>query len=127
MLGRRVGAAFAQTAMIAALVVRLLMSQDLEPFLAIASPSFREEARRYEAATLAEIERVRAIPGPVACTAATVCYRVGKPFVYDGFWVSQFVAKGRWTAEAAADAVRRRGIRFEEISDKVKLDKKRFF
>jgi hypothetical protein len=126
-LARRIGVALAQTAMIAALVVRLIASQDLEQFLVIASPSFREEARQYEASTLAEVARVREIPGPVVCTAMTVCYRAGKPFVYDGFWVSQFVAKGRWTAEAVADAVRRRGIRFEEMPDRVTLDKKRLF
>ncbi len=126
-LARRFGAAFAQTAMIAALVVRLLMAQELEPFLAIASPSFREEARQHEAATLAEIARVHEIPGPVACTEMTVCYRAGKPFVYDGFWIEQFIAKGRWTEGGVADAVRSRGIRFEEITAKTQLGKKRLF
>jgi hypothetical protein len=44
-----------------------------------------------------------------------VCYRAGKAFVYDQYWVEQFIAKGRWTKEAVEQVVREKGIRFESI------------
>jgi hypothetical protein len=126
-LAKRYGPGAMQTAMIATLVLRLLLSQQLEPYLVLASPAFREESRQNAAAVNAEIARVRAVPGPVSCSIMTVCYRAGKAFVYDPFWMEQRVAKGRWSKEAAERAVQEKGIRFEAGDIGLMRQKKRLF
>jgi hypothetical protein len=126
-LAKRFGSSAMQTAMIAVLALRLLLSQQLEPYLVLASPAFRKESRQHATAMNAEIARVRAIPGPVSCAIMTVCYRAGKAFVYDDFWMWQRVAKGQWTKEAAEKAIAEKGIRFEEDETSLIREKKRLF
>jgi hypothetical protein len=126
-LAKRYGSGAMQTVMIAVLVLRLLLSQQLEPYLVLTSSAFREELRQNAAAMNAEIARVRAIPGPVSCSIMTVCYRAGKAFVYDGFWMEQRAAKGGWTKEAAESAIREKGIRFEDADMGLIREKKRLF
>jgi 6-pyruvoyl-tetrahydropterin synthase related domain len=116
-----------RTAMVAVLVLRLLLSQQLEFLLVLTSPSFREQVRQHAAAMSAEIDRVRSIPGAVSCWPITVCYRAGKAFVYDQYWVPQLIATGRWSKEAVEQAIQERGIRFEEIAPSVSVGKKRLF
>jgi hypothetical protein len=112
-LGQRYRASAIQTFMVAVLVLRLLLSQQLESYLVLASAAFRDEAPRAASAINAEIARVASIPGPVACSVMTVCYRAGKAFVYDSFWMEQRLAKGRWSKDAAEKAIEEKGIRFE--------------
>ena len=126
-VAKRYGEGAVQTAMIAVLVLRLLMSQQLESYLVFVSPAFREEIRHNAHETDAEIARVKAMPGPVSCSVMTVCYRAGKAFVYDGFWMDQLVAKGKWTKDAVDAAVRERGIRFEANDAAAGRQKKRLF
>jgi hypothetical protein len=126
-LAKRYGASALQTAMIAVLVLRLLLSQQLEPYLVLTSPAFRGESRQNAAAMNAGIARVASIPGPVSCSIMTVCYRAGKAFVYDGFWMEQRIAKGRWTKEAAEKAIEEKGIRFEDSDIGLVREKKRLF
>jgi hypothetical protein len=121
----RVGAM--QTAMIAVLVLRLLLSQQLEPYLVLTSKAFREESRQAASAVNAAITRIAAIPGPVSCSVMTVCYRAGKAFVYDGFWMEQRVAKGQWTKEAAEKVIEEKAIRFENNDIGLATEKKRLF
>jgi hypothetical protein len=126
-LARRYGSGAMQTAMIVVLVLRLLLSQQLEPYLVLTSSAFREELRQNAAAVDAEIVRVRTIPGLVSCSTMTVCYRAGKAFVYDRFWMEQRVAKGEWTKDAAERAIREKGIRFEDGEIGLTRAKKRLF
>jgi hypothetical protein len=126
-LAERHKAGALQTAMIAVLVLRLLLSQQLEPYLVLTSPAFHEEARRNAVAMNAEIARIRAIPGPVSCDVMTACYRAGKGFVYDSFWMQQRVAKGGWTMETAEKAAKEKGIRFETGDPSLIHEKKRLF
>ena len=75
---------------------------------------------------ISEAARIRAMPGNVDCWPLAVCYRAGKAFVYDQYWVGQHIATGRWTKEAVEQFVREKGIRFESIEG-VGIDKKRLF
>jgi hypothetical protein len=122
---RRFGLGAMRSAMIAVLVLRLLLSQQLEPYLVLFSPSFRDEVRQIAAAMSAESSRVASIPGPVSCSVMTACYRGGKSFVYDPFWTEQGIAKQRLTVEGVDGAVKDRAIRFEAIDPHAILDKKR--
>lgn len=126
-LAKRYGANALQAAMIAVLALRLLLSGQIEPYLVLVSPSFRQEFRERAAVMDAEAERLRAIPGNVYCWPMSASYRAGKPFAYDNYWVSQLIAKGRWTTDAVAEAIRARGIRFEAADSRVALEKKRLF
>jgi hypothetical protein len=126
-LADRFGTGAVQTAVVAILVLRLLLSQQLEPYLVLTSPSYREEVRQNAAVMDAEIARVRAIPGAVNCSVMTVCYLAGKAFVYDGFWMGQLTAKGKRTKSGIEQAVEDKGIRFEDIDTRVVREKKRLF
>ncbi len=135
MAGDGVGEGFAgsvgrrawRTSLVAVLVLRLALSQNPEPYLAIASPAFRDAVRAHAHVIDSEVTRIRAIPGAVSCWPMTACYRAGKAFVYDQYWVPQFVATGAWTQEAVDRAVRERGIRFEQIDPRASVDKIRLF
>jgi Dolichyl-phosphate-mannose-protein mannosyltransferase len=126
-IAKRFGTGALQTAIIAVLVLRLLLSQQLEPYLVLASSPFRAESQQNLDALNAEIARIKSIPGPVSCSIMTVCYRAGKAFVYDAFWMDQLVAKDKWTKEAVEQAVRDRGIRFEVNDSGASREKKRLF
>jgi hypothetical protein len=125
-LAKRFGTGAVQAAVIAVLVLRLLLWMRSEPYLVLISPSFREEVRQHERTMTSEVERIRAIPGNVNCWPLAVCYRAGKAFVYDQYWVEQFIATGRWTKEAVEQAVQEKGIRFESIEG-VGIGKKLLF
>ena len=60
-----------------------------------------------------EIARVRALPGPVACSLQNICYLAGKAFVFNDFTVEQRLLLGRARKEDILNATR--GIRFETI------------
>ncbi len=126
-IARRFGTAAVQTAIIAVLAARLVASQQLEPYLTLTSPSFRDETRQNQVIMDRETGRIKAIPGPVSCSVMTVCYRAGKAFVYEEFWVPQLIATGKWTKEAVGRAIAARGIRFEEIDPRANREKKRLF
>lgn len=126
-IAKRFSAAKVQAAMLGVLVLRLLLGQDLEPYLVLASSAFRQEVRLKEAAMEAEVARIRSIPGAVSCSAMIVCYWAGKAFVYDDFWVGQKIATGKLKAEEERRLVQDRDIRFEMIDEKAMLGKKRLF
>jgi hypothetical protein len=126
-LARRFSVAQIQRAIIAVLVLRLLLSQHLEPYLMLFSPEFRQEAAQKADVMNSEVERVRAIPGAVSCSNMTVCFRAGKTFVYDPFWVGQKLATGTSSQAQMDDAVARAQMRFETIDPKLAIEKKRLF
>ena len=123
---KRFGAGAVQATIIAVLVLRLLLWMRSEPYLVLISPSFRDDVRQHERTMASEVARIRAIPGNVDCWPLAVCYRAGKAFVYDQYWVEQLIATGRWTKEAVAQVVQEKGIRFESIEG-VGIDKKLLF
>lgn len=85
---------------LAILIARLLLSLRGEPYLLLASPQFRDTVRQADAVAEAEAARIAAMPGNVACLIPLVCYRAGKPYVYDIFSMNQQVLNGQMTAEA---------------------------
>ena len=124
---RRFTPSAVRTAIVSLLLLRLVLWNQYESYLVLASPSFREECHQHSIALNNEVLRIRAIPGPVACEPATVCYRAGKAFVYERYWVQQLIATGRWTEEAIDKAIRERGIRVEMMSPSLMLPKRRLF
>jgi hypothetical protein len=126
-LARRFGVVQAQRVMIAVLILRLVLAQGAEPYLAIFSQDFRADVRQKISIMNREVERIRAIPGPVSCASMTVCYRAGKAFAYDPFWVRQKLATGKMSREQIDDAITRAGIRFEVIDPNLWIEKKRLF
>ena len=127
-LAKRSGATALQAAVLAVLVLRLVLGENLEPYLLLTSPAFRQDVRLKEAAMEAEVSRIKAIPGVVACKPLmTACYRAGKPFVYDEFWVDQMIATGKLTEIALTRSIHNHGIHFEQIDEKAVLGKRRAF
>jgi hypothetical protein len=126
-LAKRFGVAQTQRAVIAILVLRLLLVQRAEPYLALYSQAFQQEVGEKLLVMQSEIERIKAIPGPVACSTMTVCYRAGKPFLYDPFWVEQKLATGVLSREQVDNTIIKAGIRFEQINPELLFKKNRLF
>jgi hypothetical protein len=57
----------------------------------------------------------------------TVCYRAGKPFLHDVYWVGQFVATGIRTREEVERTLTEKGIRFEDIDPRTAFGKQKLF
>lgn len=102
-------------AVVLILIVRLLVSGKMAPYLLVASPEFRAELRERAAITQREIARIAAIPGPVICSVAMVCRWAGKPFLYDGFFVGQSIATGRRSQEDVDRLRQALGARHESV------------
>jgi len=118
-LAKHLGVGRLETAVIAVLLLRLAISQNLEPYYLFFSSDFRLGIMQRVEVTNAEIERIRDMPGPVSCSIMTVCYRAGKSFVFDRFWVEEKLATGTATREEVSDAIAKAGIRFELIPRQV--------
>ena len=102
----------------ALMLARLVASFKTGPYLAIASPAFRAEVARNAQVMTREAARVAAIPGAVQCSVMTVCYRAGKPFVFDDFAIGQRVRKGRLSAEQLDRQLGAQSIRFETVDER---------
>jgi transcription initiation factor TFIIIB Brf1 subunit/transcription initiation factor TFIIB len=100
----------------------LLASTRLEPYLVLTSPEYRSLFPAGVTVMNQEIARIRAMPGPVACTIAAVCRLAGKPFVLDRFAMEQRVKAGRWTAAELDARLRAGGIRVEPIDPRASAD-----
>ncbi|MGO9461551.1 MAG: hypothetical protein ACLPWS_20350 [Rhodomicrobium sp.] len=126
-IARRFSGGAARVTIVAVLLLRLVLSQHYEFYLVLASPSFREDYRQHAAALNAEIARIRSIPGPVSCQPISLCYRAGKDFVYERYWVQQLIATGRLTQDAVDQAIPERGIRFEAADPSIWVRKRLLF
>ena len=111
--GRKLGFKGAKIVLLLVLGLRITLTENLAPFRVLTSPQFHGEAQVNTVAFNREVERVASIPGPVSCSIMTVCYRAKKPFVFNSFWTSQFVATGRLTSEGVQKLADSQGIRFE--------------
>jgi uncharacterized protein YqgC (DUF456 family) len=112
----------ARLAILAVLVARLLASTRMEAYLLPTSAEYRSLFPAGAAVMQQEVARIRAIPGPVACTIAAVCRQAGKPFVLDRFAMEQRIKTGRWTAAEVDARVQAAGIRNEPIDPRASAD-----
>jgi hypothetical protein len=102
LFARRFGMAGTRFTILAVLLVRLLLSNRVEPLLVVASADYRKAFHDNAASFAREVERVRATPGVVACSIASVCRRAGAPFVYDAFAVERRLQAGTFNAAELA-------------------------
>jgi hypothetical protein len=70
-----------------------------------------------ERAALAEAEaaRIRAIPGPVACSIAMVCRMAGKSYHFDEFNVAPKLNSGKLTRDELNNAIAAEHLRLENV------------
>ena len=115
-------AQWTRLAILAVLVTRLLASTRMEAYLLPISPEYRSLFPAGAAVMKQEVARIRAVPGPVACTIAAVCRLAGKPLVLDRFAMEQRIKAGRWTAGELEARVRAAGIRNEPIDPRASAD-----
>ena len=115
-------AQWTRLAILMVLVTRLLASTRMEAYLLATSPEYRSLFPAGAAVMKQEVARIRAVPGPVACTIAAVCRLAGKPLVLDRFAMEQRIKAGRWTAGELEARVRAAGIRNEPIDPRASAD-----
>jgi hypothetical protein len=109
-LAKRIGARRSRDAMIAALLIRLIVSDRQETALLILSSDFRSSIHVNQRNVLNEAAQVAAMPGDVACTNKVVCRLAGKPFVADEFKLEELVATGNATTAQVASMLDARRI-----------------
>jgi len=90
--------------------LRLLAATRPEAVRLVFDPSFRADLAARHAIALAEVARVRSIPGAVACDIYIICQRAGKPFVFEAFNTSQRVLTGDLTTEEVTRRMAERRI-----------------
>ena len=103
------------------LIARLILSTRLEFAYVMFSPQYRALAAEHAAVTRAEVARVAAMPGNVACQNLVVCRMAGKPFVYDHFKVMMLFETKRLTPKQLADITRREGITLDSTDPRAKV------
>jgi hypothetical protein len=93
----------------------LIAAPGLEPYLLLFSPSYRAVFQQNADVMAAEVRRIAAIPGPVACLIRTVCRQAGKGFVYDASAIGHRIETGRTTEKEANEKLAEQGVRYEQI------------
>lgn len=111
----RISAGGTRVAILAILIFRLLLSNRIEPYLLVASETFRQIGPVSAAVVEEEIRRIAEIPGEVSCSIMTVCHYAGKQFVFDKFSVQQRIALGRLSFESVESLSVKNRIIFETI------------
>ena len=96
------------------LVVRLLATFRIEPFLILFDPAYRAEFYVHAQAARADAAHVAAIPGPVACTLKVVCRMAGKPYVWDDFRTDMMIYTGAAKGLDAVGLIRQHGYTYYE-------------
>jgi hypothetical protein len=91
---RRFGIEAARAAVVLILVLRLVATARIEPFLILFDPAYRAEFYAHAQVAREEAAHIAAIPGPVACDFKVICRMAGKPFVYDDFRVDMIIMTG---------------------------------
>jgi hypothetical protein len=113
-LARRQGVGAARATVVLVLVVRLLATFRIEPFLILFDPGYRAEFYVNAQAAREDAARVAAMPGPVACTVKIVCRMAGKPYVWDDFRTDMMIYSGAAKGLDAAGLVRQHGYTYYE-------------
>jgi len=106
---------------IAALLLRLILSPKLEFAAILLSSKYRNAYDQHMDVFRSEVARVRAMPGNVSCSAMSVCRDAGKPFVYDEFFVAQLIKTGK-LGRRNLDGGERQKIPFEVIDARVTIE-----
>jgi len=109
---RRHGVEAARATVVLVLVVRLLATFRIEPFLILFDPAYRSEFYLNAQATQEDAARVAALPGPVACTVKIVCRMAGKPYVWDDFRTDMMIYSGAAHGLDAPGLIRRHGYTY---------------
>ncbi len=117
-LVRRWGLDRGRALVIGILIVRLLISTRLEPYLTLASPLYRAQFAEHTRVLEREVARVRAMPGAIVCNIATVCRLAGKPFLYDTFAQHQRLLTGKISAAEYNAQIVAHGLRNETIDER---------
>jgi hypothetical protein len=111
---RRYGVAAARATVVLVLVLRLVATLRIEPFLILFDPAYRAEFYVAAQAAREDAARVAAIPGPVACTVKIVCRMAGKPYVWDDFRTDMLIYSGAAKGLDAPGLIRQRGYTYYE-------------
>jgi hypothetical protein len=119
---RRLGASGVRLTIVGILIVRLLASLKVSPYLLVASPEFRGELRERTRIAISEVERIAAIPDAVVCTVRVVCRLAGKPLLYDAFFVQQSVATNKLSGDEVERRISAAGLRFVTTDPRTKID-----
>ena len=97
--------------MIAALVLRLLVSERQESALVVLSPEFRASFGAGQQRSLDAAAQIAAIPGLVYCEGNNLLCRLAhKPFAVDDFKTAELVATGRISPQGLLALLRERQI-----------------
>jgi hypothetical protein len=117
-IAARIGVDRTRDLMIAALVLRLLISERQESALVLASPAFRNSVSAQQQKSLDAAAEIAAIPGLVYCRGNNLlCWIAGKPFAVDDFKTAELVATGRITQQGLQALFRERQITvFETVN-----------
>jgi hypothetical protein len=120
--GRRHGFDAARAVIVLTLVVRLVATLRIEPFLVLADPAYRAEFFADAALARTEAARVAVIPGPVACYYKVICRMAGKPYVYDDFRAEMLIATGAVPGLTEEDLMRLHGLTDAHVDPAVGIE-----
>src|SRR5262249_18533690 len=111
---KRFGVEAARAVVVLILVLRLIATLRIEPFLVLFDPAYR--AQFYANAQVARDEAapVAARPGRVACENKIFCRMAGKPFVYDDFRTDMMIMTGAAKGLDARGLIRQYGLTYFE-------------
>jgi len=119
---RRRGLERSRFVVVLILIGRLLLTSRLSPYLILVSPEFRAGLDDRVAVAWREIARVSAIPGPVVCPGVPlICRFAGKPFVFDGFVVREYVLTGLLSEQDVSRRIADRKLRFEAVDPRTDI------
>ena len=107
-------------ALLVVMVARFILWPAFDPYLLAFSSTYRADIADKVAIMQSEIERVRAISGPVNCTIRSVCYLAGKEFVFDDFAMNQRIKTGHATEATIRAEAERLGIQFVAIREEAR-------
>lgn len=96
-------------------IARLLLPPTMGSYLLLADRDFRSRVLAQADVARSEIARIAAIPGPVICSVRMVCWRAGKGFTFDNFFLLQSLATGRRSSSDIERQVQALGVRHEEV------------
>ena len=108
--------------LLAALILRLAISTRAEAYLVLTSADYRSLFPAAVAIMQKEVDRISAVPGPVACSAMTVCRRAGKTFAVDDFAIANRIKTGRMTAEEFLAKRQSLGIQFVVVDQRATIE-----
>jgi len=101
--------------LIGILIVRLLISTRMEPYLVLASPLYRAQFAEHTQVFQREVARIRGLSGAIVCNIGTVCRLAGQPFLLDTFAQQQRLRTGKISAAELNARIAAAGLRNEMI------------